>query len=377
MDQRLVGLGFTKGAGVLNVTGPPNGNVAPPGYYMLFLLNGSGVPSVAKFVQVGANDFSISAAPASQTVFQGNSASYTATVSSSGGFTGTATFSITGLPAGATGNFNPVSVTRSGSSTLTIDTLSSVSPGTYPFTITATSGSLTHSTTASLVVSVPPSPGQLAIDKVVWGDNTIASPGVTTSSFSTALPNELLLAFISADSVTAGGQTVTGVNGAGLTWALVRRANGQAGDAEIWRAFATTALSNVTVTATLGQATAASMTVVAFSGTDWSGTNGSGAIGATAGVSAASGAPSASLVTTRNNSWVFGVGTDWDRAQSRTLGANQTMLHQFLPSVGSTYWVQRQTNPTPLSGTTVTINDTAPTTDKFNLSIVEILSSNN
>ena len=52
MDQRLVGLSFTAGSGVLNVTGPPNGNIAPPGYYMIFLINTSGVPSVAKFVQI-------------------------------------------------------------------------------------------------------------------------------------------------------------------------------------------------------------------------------------------------------------------------------------------------------------------------------------
>ena len=52
MDQRMVGLNFTKGSGVLTVTGPPNGNIAPPGWYMLFLLNSSGVPAVAKFVQV-------------------------------------------------------------------------------------------------------------------------------------------------------------------------------------------------------------------------------------------------------------------------------------------------------------------------------------
>ena len=54
MDQRMVGLSFTAGSGTLTVTGPPNGNTAPPGYYMLFLLNSAGVPSVAKFVQVSA-----------------------------------------------------------------------------------------------------------------------------------------------------------------------------------------------------------------------------------------------------------------------------------------------------------------------------------
>ena len=52
MDQRLVGLSFTLDGDVLNVTAPPNGNIAPPGYYMLFILNSSGVPSVAQFVQL-------------------------------------------------------------------------------------------------------------------------------------------------------------------------------------------------------------------------------------------------------------------------------------------------------------------------------------
>src|SRR5437016_13321218 len=58
MDQRYVGLSFTAGSGVLNVTGLPNGNIAPPGYYILFILNSAGVPSVAAMVQVSlaAND---------------------------------------------------------------------------------------------------------------------------------------------------------------------------------------------------------------------------------------------------------------------------------------------------------------------------------
>jgi hypothetical protein len=52
MDQRHVALSFTVGSGVLNLTGPPNSNIAPPGYYMLFILNNAGVPSVATMVQV-------------------------------------------------------------------------------------------------------------------------------------------------------------------------------------------------------------------------------------------------------------------------------------------------------------------------------------
>jgi hypothetical protein len=52
MDQRLVRTQFTRGTGTLSVIAPPTGNVAPPGYYMLFILNSSGVPSLAKFVQL-------------------------------------------------------------------------------------------------------------------------------------------------------------------------------------------------------------------------------------------------------------------------------------------------------------------------------------
>ena len=52
MDQRLVGINFTAGSGVLNATAPPNGNIAPPGYYMVFVINSAGVPSVAQFVQL-------------------------------------------------------------------------------------------------------------------------------------------------------------------------------------------------------------------------------------------------------------------------------------------------------------------------------------
>jgi hypothetical protein len=52
MDQRYVGLSFTAASGSLTVSGPPNSNIAPPGYYMLFLVNKSGTPSIASWVQV-------------------------------------------------------------------------------------------------------------------------------------------------------------------------------------------------------------------------------------------------------------------------------------------------------------------------------------
>jgi hypothetical protein len=114
---------------------------------------------------------------------------------------------------------------------------------------------------------------------------------------------------------------------------------------------------------------------MSFSGVSTSGTNGSGAIGAIAGASAASGAPTATLLTVGAGSWVLGVGDDFDNATSRTLGGGQTLVHQYLSTMGDTYWVQRLSAPVPNAGTSVTINDTAPTKDRYNLSIVEVVAA--
>ncbi len=50
--QRYVECTFTVGAGALTVTSPPDGNVAPPGWYMLFIVNGGRVPSVARWIRL-------------------------------------------------------------------------------------------------------------------------------------------------------------------------------------------------------------------------------------------------------------------------------------------------------------------------------------
>ena len=53
-NQRFQWLNFTKGSGQLTVTAPASANVAPPGYYMLFIVNTNGVPSVSKFIRFPA-----------------------------------------------------------------------------------------------------------------------------------------------------------------------------------------------------------------------------------------------------------------------------------------------------------------------------------
>jgi len=50
--QRYVPLAFTASGSVLTVTGPATSNIAPPGYYMMFVTDAAGVPSVAKIVRL-------------------------------------------------------------------------------------------------------------------------------------------------------------------------------------------------------------------------------------------------------------------------------------------------------------------------------------
>jgi hypothetical protein len=50
MSQRYIPLSFVPGNGSLTVTAPVDANLAPPGYYMLFLVDTNGIPSVAAVV---------------------------------------------------------------------------------------------------------------------------------------------------------------------------------------------------------------------------------------------------------------------------------------------------------------------------------------
>jgi len=135
-----------------------------------------------KFASCGNPDFTLSASPASQSVTQGGSTTYTVTLSPTGGFTGSVDLTISGLPAGATASFAPTPITGgSGTSTLTVTTAASTPAGSFPLTITGASGTTTHTASATLVVNAP-----------IVGDFAIsASPA--------------------AQTVTAGGSTSYGV----------------------------------------------------------------------------------------------------------------------------------------------------------------------
>jgi len=51
-NQRFLKLTFQAGGGGVTVQSPSTANLAPPGHYMLFILNANGVPSVASVVKI-------------------------------------------------------------------------------------------------------------------------------------------------------------------------------------------------------------------------------------------------------------------------------------------------------------------------------------
>ena len=53
-DQRYLLPAFTQKAGTVSVQAPANAMLAPPGYYLLFVFDAAGVPSVAKILRLDA-----------------------------------------------------------------------------------------------------------------------------------------------------------------------------------------------------------------------------------------------------------------------------------------------------------------------------------
>ena len=53
MEQRFIELTFNSAGSQLTIQAPTRAGIAPPGYYMLFVLDASGVPSIAQTVRIG------------------------------------------------------------------------------------------------------------------------------------------------------------------------------------------------------------------------------------------------------------------------------------------------------------------------------------
>jgi hypothetical protein len=218
---------------------------------------------------------------------------------------------------------------------------------------------------------VRPIHAALNLDVNISATSTAGTP--TTSTFSTSSPNELLVAFISSD--IDGNLTSTTVSGAGLTWTrqLQNLASGR-GLTEVWTAYATGQLSDVTVGFTYSGSPGwddTLLNVISFTGADSS-------LGNTLTPTPGSGNSYATndITTTRDNSWIWAVGEQWDtNSDPHTAGNNQEIVADWPDNYDdSHHWTQKQISTTPSSGTSVTINDTAPTgSHTWNWCLIEIM----
>ena len=170
MDQRLVELSYSIGAGVLNVTAPPNGNIAPPGYYLLFVLNAAGVPSVAPFVQLASSapdqppTASITSPSTDVTVSPGTAVSFAGTGSDPDGTVTAYSWSFPGGNPGSSSVASPGTVTYS-------------TPGTYTASLTVTDNAGLSSPPATRTITVTNGDFSLTVSP---STATISSGGSTT-----------------------------------------------------------------------------------------------------------------------------------------------------------------------------------------------------
>jgi len=231
-----------------------------------------------------------------------------------------------------------------------------------------------HPALASLATSTCP-PGQTGGSYCVGPPvpdtlyETISINGTASIPVTTHADDTLLVAFVQSDGPKTGGQSST-VSGGGLTWHKAAAENKGLGDSEVWYALLpafSTAAARETITATAAiRPFDENLTIVSFE-------NASG-IGATGGFFSAKGAPSGTITTTQANSWVWASGNDWGGAAIRRAGPGQTAVVQALDlTARKTFWTQTTNSPTTNAGTAVTINDTAPTADPFNLVLAEVL----
>jgi len=191
-----------------------------------------------------------------------------------------------------------------------------------------------------------------------WGQSS------AIAKVSTNATGDLVVAFV-ASTGPGNKQQSTTVSGGGLTWHLISRQNPGGSDTEVWEATASgkLAAASVTAKASIGGYDVV-ISMVTFK-------NASG-VGPESFSSSAKGTPHGTLTTTTANTWVFAIGADWVTYAAPTASSGQLIVSDVNAPGSKTVWLQATDTLTATSGTSVTISDTKPTTDPYDLLLVGI-----
>ncbi|HEY6908517.1 MAG TPA: hypothetical protein VI356_04050 [Myxococcales bacterium] len=309
---------------------------------------------------VTANDFSISASPATVSVTAGGSGSTTISTALVSGTAETVSLSVSGVPAGASASFSPASVTAGGSSTLTLNS-GTAAAGSYALTVTGTAASATHSTPVTFTVnavavndfSISASPASVSVTAGGSASSTIAtattSGAAQTVSLSVSGAPAGVTATLSPTSVTSGGSSTlsiaTATTTAAGTYTLTVTGTAASGS------------HSTTVTLTVAAATGCTATSQLFVNPGFE--SGSTGWTATAGVIDASTAGSAPRTGTVK-AWLDGYGTTHTDSLFQTVTIPSTACSATL-----SFWLKittaETTTTTAFDKLTLTIRNTAGT----------------
>jgi hypothetical protein len=243
MNQHFVPLNFTASGGTLTVQGPSTAALAPPGYYMLFILNDQGVPSVASMVHLGQT-LTAPAAPTSVTATPGNGSATVSWTAPNNGGSPITSYTVTPFVGGLA---QPaVSVPAAATSTV----VSGLTNGTaYTFTVSATNAVGTSAASApSNVVTPAAGTGPAFVQQASARGAGAASRTVTTPS-ATLAGNRLIVEVGVWSGGSATAKSVTDDAGDTFTKLTAFTASDHT-QLSVWTAVVATGGTRPTVTAT-------------------------------------------------------------------------------------------------------------------------------
>jgi hypothetical protein len=194
--------------------------------------NGDIASRIYELQAYNAPDYTVSVTPTAITVAAGSAANITVSQTASGNFNGNVSYTISGLPAGASATFTPSVVAGSGSSILNIATTSATAAGIYPLVVAGTSGTLQRTANVSLTVtsstdfSLTASPASQSVTAGNSGTFTATVTALngfigTVTLAAAGLPAGATASFNPASITTGGSSTLTISTTAAGTYPLV------------------------------------------------------------------------------------------------------------------------------------------------------------